>query len=323
MRSRLFRFKAGPSDARRIYDTMIANLGDQYSTEVGSRQEATCFAQALGIAREDKRLRDAANERLATKANETLPSREAAYGLIPGPNDTMADRHAALAARVKLPQQWSAVAIRAALTALLGTDFIAYRPTPQSDAVMYPATIGAWPMNLQRPSVARKVLELKTPVAFVGTPITVPAIVTGPTGAPINPGTQGPVAGDVFVFDAGMSGIADAVTVTAVTLSFSEFSLVPTYNVTGTFTQPHDAGALGVTQPFPYWVSTKRHSLVVVSAAAAADPERRRKVDEAMRRMVTARSTWDIVAGTSSATTAFQLGQPSLSQRTLSTVSLP
>lgn len=313
----LYRLAAGPPEAENIYNSLIANLGGQYNTDVGSRMEATCFAQALGLARANRRVRAAADERLPLKCNETLPAREAAYGLVPGATATMADRHAALAARAKLPSLWTATAITAALSALLGSDFIQYKPTPQSAAVVDPATCGAWPMNLQRPDVPRKSIALAAAAGIIGTQVTVTVTLATPAGQPAGTANVAPVAGDVFVFEAGRYGQADRVAIVAVSGGG------PSYQITTTFTRPHDPGTVGVTQPYPYWASWKKHSLVVVSAAAAADPERRRKIDEAMRLMVTTASTWDIVAGTTSATTQFQLNQPSLSMTTLGAVALP
>jgi len=50
------------------------------------------------------------------------------------------------------------------------------------------------------------------------------------------------------------------------------------------------------TAPFPYWVSSKRHNVIVLKAAAAADPEKRRQVNELLGRMLRGVSTWDIAA---------------------------
>ena len=116
--------------------------------------------------------------------------------------------------------------------------------------------------------------------------------------------------GDRVSFDVGHSSIGEVVEVTAVTPGAT-----PTF--TASFTNPHSAGTLGFTNPFPWWISTQRHVLVVLTAAAAQDPETRRKVDEQMPRMLRSTTKWGIVAADGTNTQQFQFNTPSLGFTTL------
>lgn len=295
-----------------IYEAQLASFGEPgvaFDQSEGSRIEAMCFARALGMARMQAHLEQAASERLPDQMYWMLPRREREYGILPAPHATFAQRIAVLSERMRLPTGSSAFEIEEALTRLLGDDFVAYRPTPIDDAVVVPADIGDHPMNLQHPDVTRKLVKLAAPVAFVGVPRTVGfSVEDGPTLE----------VGDVVVFDPGKWGVADRVTISAI----GGPEDAPT--LTATFTYAHDAGAWGTTMPYPEWTSSKRHSLVVLRAAAARDPEKRRIVNEQMARMVRATSTWDVVEATEdeSGTEGFKLGEPSLGIRTLLPVSL-
>ena len=62
-----------------------------------------------------------------------------------------------------------------------------------------------------------------------------------------------------------------------------------------TFANAHDVGASVIAGNWPYWWSTQRFALIVVSSAAAVDPESRRKVDTFMSRVARGVSQWAIV----------------------------
>jgi hypothetical protein len=64
------------------------------------------------------------------------------------------------------------------------------------------------------------------------------------------------------------------------------------------FLNPHDVGASVLAGNFPYWWSTQRLNVVVVTAAAAVDPTTRAKVDAFLGKALRGVSQWAIVAGT-------------------------
>jgi len=74
---------------------------------------------------------------------------------------------------------------------------------------------------------------------------------------------------------------------------------------------------------YPYWTSSKRHSLVVLTASAAADPEKRRKVHELMGRLARGVSTWDIAAESAPGFAGpFRVGEGRLGMTPIGTVAV-
>lgn len=292
-----------------IYNALLACFGDQFSIEEGSRIELWCYTRAIELAFGKSMMLEAVEQRLPSKSTHMFPVLERDFGIVPTPNATLSARRAVLVERFKLPTGGSAFEIRAALTRLLGADFVEYVPTDIADATLAPATIGDHPMNLKRPDVARKRVLLAAAVSFIGIPQTV--TFTNDSGTL--------EAGDVVVFDPGLFGLADRVTITAI----AGTAEAPT--LTATFTYTHDLGALGVTMPYPEWSSTKRHSLVVLVADAAADPEKRRIAHEELARRARASSTWNVVEATVSGTDteAFVFDEESFDRRTFATVAIP
>lgn len=310
----LFRLKGGTPTAKLIYDDMIAGLGGEdgdLHPERGTHLATHCFATSIEAAFAKRRNEVARNQALPFYVTDLLPNREAEYGVIPAIDSTDADRRTELARRMLAPIVPSQANIEDALTDLLGDDFIAYRPTLAADAIVTPATVGAAPANLQRPEVTRKAVALSGAVSFIGVPVTVTyTLVTLPQSGQATENAE-LVAGDVLVFDPGMS-IADRVTITSATSS----------SLTAIFSKAHSAGALGFTQPIASQTSTKRSVLVVLSDTAAADPEKRRIVDDYMSRTVRATTTWAIAAGDAVSTTPFDLSVSSLPWTSLETISL-
>lgn len=283
----LLRLSSAKPLAKRIYAAMIGGLSGQFDASPGTHVEASIFAKAMGLARSAVLIQHAWEQVLPMKALEMLPVREREYGLAPGPNDTIGQRRRAVAARKLLPLGCSRTNVENALRTLLGSDFVAYRPTTVDEMVSWPAALGAVEMNLQPPSVRRKLVTLSASVASLGVPLTVPyALLAGPPPPPPVdlPGPAGLSVGDVLTVDPGRLGLEEAVAVTAVGGG----------TLTATFTKAHDSGAIGTTMPFPNWQSSKRHSLIVISAAAAIDPEKRRKIHELMQRIARGVSTWSI-----------------------------
>lgn len=310
----LFRLRRGPPIAQRIYEDMVRSLGGEEGplrVTQTSHWGAHCYATAIETARAKRRLEVAKNQAHAKYITHLLPNREAEYGIVPTVDQSMEERRAELARRMLVPEMPTQAAIETALTDLLGDDFIAYRPTPSAEAIITPSTVGDAPANLARPDVTRKVVQLTSAVAFVGTPVTVGfSYVELPTSGPANENTD-LVVGDTLVFDPGHS-IADRVTVSAVSGS----------TLTATFSMAHDAGARGYTHPIPSQTSTKRDVLVVLSDAAASDPVKRNQVNDYLGRTVRASTRWFIAAGDATSTTPFDLTTSNLPATSLTTITL-
>jgi hypothetical protein len=75
-----------------------------------------------------------------------------------------------------------------------------------------------------------------------------------------------------------------------------------------TFQKAHDIGASITTGTFPYWWSTQKQFVFVISAALATDPETRRKMNVILEKMVSGTAQWAIVQPASTTSTGGVVG---------------
>ncbi len=262
---------------------LVASLGGNYDVSVGSRAEAWCYATAKRMGHLRYLLEHAGRQIDPTCVSEMMADREREYGIIPGPLDTMPTRRATLAARKMLSRGARRESVEDALRTILGSAFVAYRVTSPGEILAWPTSLGDQPMNLQIPSVPRKLVRITSTVSIgLGAPQSV-------TYATVDPVSGTLAVGDHVVVDPEISGITETVTVAAATST----------TFTATFNNAHTGGFLGSTSPYPLWVSNQRDSLIIITALTALDPETRRKVNELMQRMARGISTWSIVQQTS------------------------
>lgn len=285
--------------AQRIYDSMKAQHGDQFSLDVGTRQEAFCFATSLAIARAAEKQEEAALQGLVDHVTETLPVFEQQFQLVPAYDETTSARKDALRFANRRPTSaWTYTAILSVLQDMLGSALISYLTTPTAEVVRYPAAIGDQPMNLQRADVPRKVVRFLDPVSFTGVTVTVRY---EPVDVPVNVQSQGSldlVLGDKLVVEPNVFGVGETIEVGTVTPASVQGGLPVPASFKAIFANAHTSGCLGFTHPYPSWTSTRRHHLVVVTPAAAQSPTLRARLDRQMRKMVRASSTWSIVQST-------------------------
>lgn len=296
--------------AERIYYTMVAAHGGQFDMTPGeSYVEGKCFATALSKARMIKLLERAGYQAYAATVDDKLVQRESEFRITPPFDATLPERQAVITKLRRRPKTWSKARITAELQDLLGDALIAYIPTPLADAVRWPASLGAQPQNLQRPSSPRKLIRITQPIsAGLGATQPVTYEVVDTPAAPTSGEQSDLVVGDTLAVEPEVLGITETVTVELVGPGFFY----------ATFDNPHTEGCLATTACFPQWISTKRHNLVVVTPAAAVDPETRRAIDDAMRRMVRASSTWDIVQSADGLHTEdFIIGESPIGAKTL------
>lgn len=288
----ILRLTSEPSPAQSIYNSLANQYRDSgISIEKGSRVDCTIFAEAMGMARAQRCLEKAWNQILPTKVTDLLDQREAEYGVVPSPTQNTDQRRGVLASRKLLPGGASRNNVENALAALLGSDFIHYRPTKNAEVVNTPAAATDQPINFQLPGTAPKVISLAFDVCLgLGSPQEARYLNAPIPMHPAIPATANYIGvGDVLVIDAG-SVSAERVTVTGIGTSRTFIA---------TFNQPHQAGAICTTQPWPAWSSNRRSSLIVVTASAAVDPVKRKAVDDLMGRIARGVSSWAIVASTS------------------------
>ena len=292
------RFSSKPPPAKPIYESIVASLGGDgknFAIVPGSRQDATAYAQAMGLARARLTIQRAGNQKFPSKVTDLIAVREEEYGIVPSATATMSQRRAALVAAKLLPLGASQTVVENALRGLLGADFLAFRPTTTAEAVSWPTNLGDQPMNLQAPSVPRKLFKTIDSVPAPGTLRIRAHQIAVPTAPGSN--TNAPLFGDMMVWDPENDARTE------------KLFLETTTNLGGgvwvlqsTFASAHDPGVTVTTQPYPMWTSSKRHSLVVLTNAAASDPDRRRQVNELMAKILRGVSTWDITDGSGGST---------------------
>jgi hypothetical protein len=275
--------------AESLYTAINAAVGGGKAFDVteGTDIEATNFADAIAIACAQQTLRRAAANLDPATAYEKLPQHEAAFQVVPKPTATVPERRAILAAKNLISRGSREEALVAALTTLLGSDFVAIYPIPVADAQKWPTSIGAAPGMYSRLDIPAKTLRLLDPIA---PDFATSGVVTVPyENWDTTAGDELLTVGDKVVVECEIPGGAEVVTVTAVAGSGS------TRTFTATFTKPHARNCSATTRPTPIQFSTKRHYLVVLKVAAARNVETRRKVHELMAAIVRGVSTWNIV----------------------------
>lgn len=266
-----------PSRARAIYDSFVAALGDNYDMTEGAYHGAKFLAWALELGRVDAEIARLGNQYDPAKITDLLPAVEPEYRLAPLARDTLADRRAALAVRMRLPEGAALANVEAALATALGSDFVAL--VLDSAPVVYPAapaTYGNWPETWSE----RGVYRLTSP-AIDAVPEWVGYEVVAPTARPL-------IKGDIVVATPDNQAIAERLEIQGVNGSLIRLS----------HSRPHAIGAYLVTGGLPNWSSSRRHCIVRVSAAAALDAESRRKVHDLMSRVARVVSTWEISSAT-------------------------
>lgn len=286
-----FAFSGAPSHGERIYRNMISSIGvDSLSTDEGTRMRGFCYASAMHAARVRYTLEHAGYQLDPLKITEMLPLREAEYGLVPGPYDSIDTRRATLAARILAQKGGDYNNIKNSLIALLGDDFAGYVPTAFVDAWIYPPNIGDQPMNL----VTNRLPKLLTITDTISTGLGAPQWVhyeafALPSVPDVDAQPTEVFVGEAFVVEPGQNLLQERITVSGV-----RELVVGQLELEATFNNPHGPDTLVTNMPYPYWLSSKRHNVCALVAAAAADPETRRKVNELLARTVRAVSTWSI-----------------------------
>lgn len=276
-------YSSNPSLVEKIYHANIANMntkdGENFNLNPGSHIEASIYARSRVQAMARYHITRAYNNANPNKATETIPLLERELEISPGPHDNLHFRRAVVAARTLLPNGATYINVTNALAALLGSGFVFYYVTPAADVINFPITGGDSPGNFVSPAtVIKNYLITSNVSAVIGSPVTV-----GCVG--FIPGTPVLQAGDILTVDAKIYGQTERVTVSNPTSS----------SFVGTFTKAHDANTFASTAPYPFWRSTQRHNLVIVTRAVAEDVEKRRQINELLARMLRGVSTWDIV----------------------------
>ena len=313
--------------AQLIYEQQMASLGGQFATDPGTHVEASVYARAMGLARAAVLIEHAGNQGDPGRVLEHIPQREREYGVVPGPNDTIADRRRALTAARKIPNGAVLMRLKEAFADLLGSAFVDILPTSATEAVT-PLDLGDPPMNLQVPTVPRRFIRIldgmNTGIPGSKTVRYEPlderegTVLEEALGFNRALPISRVLVGEMLVIDAEHSDKIERITVTG--SGYQQTGSDPENDpiwrtLTATFTKAHEVGASGTTIPYPAWWSSKRHITIVLTSHGALDAETRRKAHELAHKILPSVDTWSIVAESSTPGTIgpFILGTSPLS----------
>lgn len=266
------------ADATTVYQAMRDAVGDSYA--LTGHADASLWARASGLAAALATIQTAQDQALPSRITDLLPGVEPEYGLVPSPGATLADRRAALAARMLPPLGASRPVLESQLRALLGTGFVSY---VTHDNVARPVDPSAGPGLFLSPFAKRKLLRLTRDLVPLPGPAVLPL-----QAVPIEPGGAVLVAGDVVVIDPDAGSLAERLTVT--TVGPSTLAVAPT--------RGHEHGAIVTTQPWPYWIGTRRHVVVFVTDAVVADAPALQRIHALLAVVLRAPTKWSVVSRT-------------------------
>lgn len=273
-------FTSAPPYEEQIYEEMVKSLGSgaNYSDDFDSLVAARLYANAMAFGRVKYEIERQGREFLPTKALENLPKLEREYGLIPEPGASINARRAEVVVAARVARGASRTNVEAILTELFGSDFLSYVTVPIADVVTSPASPADAGVYV-KPGSLRGVFQTLAPVSLTNQPMTVAVRLIAGSEQTLRAGVR-------VAIDSGNYGRQEAVTVTAVTPSGSN------YNMDATFTKPHNSGTVLATGRHANQATSKRCNLFVLSNAAATDAKKRRRLHRAARRLLRGISIW-------------------------------
>jgi hypothetical protein len=273
--------------ARRLYEALWSNLNGAGKAENfarGGYTDARVFATAMALARWLTVARKLEAQLRPETVLELLASREDEHGLVVPVGATIAERRLALQVQMRLGLGGSYGNLRQALEDTLGAAFVELGQLPEGSQVSVPADPSPGPGYFIEPQAPRRLFRLRDNLSLVGPRIV--AIVrldgTVPTDEEL------PLVGESFVVEPEHNVLRERVEILAIGTS------PPDCLAYASFSKAHHAGALLVTQPWPYWLSNRRHWVVRLTLEAAQDAETRRRADELMGKLVRGVSTWSL-----------------------------
>jgi hypothetical protein len=281
-----------------IYRALVAADGGNFADEFDSPMGGTRYARAMAIARARATLERVENNSHPLLAQESLPVFAAMFGI--GMGGSPSSVRAEVAARMRIPLGPGQENIEAALELLIDGhagpgSFVEFRTMPLDEAEEYPSdAINSGPGTFKPATSRRKTIRFTEPV-------TVSTVEYEDFSGDPSP----PEVGEEWVIDAGRPGLQERVTILA----------VGNGTITANFQRAHDRYSFATASPFPYWMSTKQHSLVLVAPGLGADPSLRNKIVSVLDKMLSGPSTYDIVEMDPAEPTeprVFKVGEPSI-----------
>lgn len=271
-----FAFSSKPTHGQSIYESFLASNGDNYSIDFNGYEGGRLYARSMVLASAQYQLERAYNNRSPQKATELLGKLEEDYQVIPSPGSSLKQRRDYLSALFLVSHGNTRGAIEAAMYKVFGGDFIAYQATSPSDVTTWPYSPGSVGVFCPEGTLPKQI-RFASPVSIIGTPVGIYYESLA--------GTLPPAVGEKYTVDPDPTRATEQITVA---------SVGPGYIVT-TFASAHENGTIAV-RPFTVWISSQRHSRVILSLSAAKDPEKRRKANELMDRAARGVSQWSVAS---------------------------
>ncbi len=270
-----------------LYEQIRDSHGGVYGTEGSFEGPAAgrWFALAMTAARARTTLERAENQANPLKAYDLLRAHVGHYGIVLDGTPSVSDYRAALAAAMKLSLGPRRGNVEYQLRTALGGDFVAWVTTPASSTTSYPDS--PWTGLSTRQGIFNdppvwKTIRITQNIHFVG--LSGGGLQTV-TFEHVSGDTGTLVVGDKLVVAPGKFGQQELVIVLARTDSTFQ----------ALFRRPHEANEVAFRRPWPFWMSTAKHSLVVVPHGRARDRVLRDKVRRLLHKLLGATSTWDVV----------------------------
>lgn len=169
-----FEFSSEPSEAEKMYNALVASYRDPSTgkpaidTSEGTHQEAKIYGWALALGNARVTLRRAGNELRPETSYGMLAAHEARFVATPDADDDVVTRRASLAAKQKAARGPRYEAVVEGLQAILGSDFVAYRPMTTTEAEAYPTDIADSPGLFRRHDAIGKSVRLLSAVTRCG-----------------------------------------------------------------------------------------------------------------------------------------------------------
>lgn len=247
-----------------------ANFDQDFNGPHASR----AFADAMGIATAMRTLERAGNQGDPRLVGELMADMERDWGVVLDSTLTPEERRPVLELARRIPAGCRRENVERCMRELLGDGFIAYRtcqPTEYTAFPSNPATAGNWP----QPGAPSKLWRTTEAISITGTPITVGVEFIGGSVDPLLPG-------ETAILGAGLHGLAEKVTIASATST----------TVTITCTRAHDSGSYITTALYPYWFSSQRSELIVVTEATLQNAPLRKRLNELCHKLFRGTSQW-------------------------------
>ena len=265
------RFSSKEATGETHFKALLAAYGGAENFDPAGVQAARCYAQAMVLANCRFALERSQNQSDPAKVSDLLATLEFEHGLTPNAADTIAERRQALAERMEASLGSRPGNIDAKLADILGDGFVAHRITPIADIVTSSLTAG--------------ILHAAQSTIGILVRLTGSGIGTGEQTFPyeVISGEGQILAGQRLVIQPGHNVRAEVVTVT---------STAPG-SFTATFANPHDAESYATNVPFYCVSTTRRRHQILMTPTAIRDAESRRKMNQKMRELSRAVTTWE------------------------------